>query len=50
MCMCIKKKIIEIFEFFKNTAFSRTTFLRKVRDTNIDSKNIVKFYSAHFDI
>ena len=36
--------------FFLKYGFSQTTFFRKVRETNIHSKNFLKFDSAHFVI
>jgi hypothetical protein len=38
------------FWIFQKYSFSRITFFREVRGTNIDSKQFLKFYSAHFGI
>jgi len=42
--------IPQIFEFFQKYGFPRIVFFRKVKDTNIDSKIGLEFYSAHFGV
>jgi len=46
----LSKKDVLLFYVFSFYGFSQITFLRKVRETNIHSKNVVKFDSAHFGI